>query len=155
PSRNGRNRRSRSIFFSPKRAMSTKVSAPANTASRHNKSTSSSGYITLPRWRGSGKSLKCLRKTTASKTAPHSPATLSIAVPRESIQRIGTDSAFQRFVTYSFTRLPCRKWPQERQDHAGDGIGNGIADDRDWIPGPLLHSVDRRCTGRLSGNRTT
>ena len=48
-----------------------------------------------------------------------------------------------------------RKWPQELQDHAGDGIGNGIANYRDWIPGPLLHSVDRRCTGRLSGNRTT
>src|SRR4051812_1468920 len=35
-----------------------KVSAPASTPSSANKSTSSSGYTTLPRWRGSGKSSK-------------------------------------------------------------------------------------------------
>ena len=36
-------RRRKSIFFSPNRAISTKVSAPASTASRHNSSTSASG----------------------------------------------------------------------------------------------------------------
>src|SRR5712664_3202416 len=41
PSRNGRNRRRSSIFFWPNRAISTNVSAPASTASRHNSSTSS------------------------------------------------------------------------------------------------------------------
>ena len=54
----GRNRRSRSSFFSPKRAMSVNVSAPASTAKRHRSSTSASGYITFPRCRRSGKSLK-------------------------------------------------------------------------------------------------
>src|SRR6516165_771205 len=35
PSRNGRNRRRNAIFFWPNRAISTKVSAPASTASKH------------------------------------------------------------------------------------------------------------------------
>src|SRR5258707_15426453 len=60
------------------------VSAPARTASRHNSSTSSSGYVTLPRCRGSGRSRKWARKTTASPNAPQSAAALSIAVLRES-----------------------------------------------------------------------
>src|SRR3954462_9623773 len=51
-------RRKSASFFAPNRAISTKVSAPASTASSANKSTSSSGYTTLPRWRGSGKSSK-------------------------------------------------------------------------------------------------
>ena len=48
PSRNGRNRRRRSRFLSPKRAISTKASAPASRASSASKSTSSSGYVISP-----------------------------------------------------------------------------------------------------------
>ena len=51
-------------FLSANRAISTKVSAPASTASRHSSSTSPSGYITLPRWRRSGRSRKCRRELT-------------------------------------------------------------------------------------------
>src|SRR5688572_8004308 len=40
---NGRNRRSNSRFFVPKRAISTTLSAPASTARRQSSSTSSSG----------------------------------------------------------------------------------------------------------------
>src|SRR5215469_5972531 len=47
PSRNGRNRRNSSSFFSPNRAMSVIASDPASTARRHKSNTSSSGYSTL------------------------------------------------------------------------------------------------------------
>src|SRR5208337_4027178 len=69
-------------FFSPKRAMSANVSAPASTASRQRSSTSPSGYTTFPCWRGSGRSVKYSRKTTASLNAPHSPGRPSIAAPQ-------------------------------------------------------------------------
>src|SRR6516162_7156993 len=106
PSRNGRNRRRNAIFFWPNRAISTKVSAPASTASKHNSSTSWSGQITLPRCLGSGKSLKHPKKTIASPYAAD-PATASIAPSANRIRRITTDSALQPFVTRYFTRLPC------------------------------------------------
>ena len=56
--RKGRNRRRTSSFFSPNRAMSVTVSAPASTARRHSSNTSGSGYITFPRCRGSGNASK-------------------------------------------------------------------------------------------------
>ena len=43
PSLKGRKRRSRASFFSPKRAMSVKVSAPASVPNNASNSTSSSG----------------------------------------------------------------------------------------------------------------
>src|SRR6201987_5473500 len=107
PSPNGRNRRNSSIFFSPNRAMSVIASDPASTARRHRNNTSSSGYSTLPRCRGSGKSLKWSRKTMASPSAPVSPAVRSITIPRDANQRITTDSALQPIVTLFFTRSHC------------------------------------------------
>src|SRR5208337_725587 len=82
PSRKGRNRRRRLSFFSPKRALSANVSAPASTASRQRSSTSPSGYTTFPCWRGSGRSVKYSRKTPPSLNAPHSSGRPSIAAPR-------------------------------------------------------------------------
>jgi hypothetical protein len=55
---NDRSKLGGSSFFSPNRAMSVIASDPASTARRHKSNTSSSGYSTLPRCRGSGKSLK-------------------------------------------------------------------------------------------------
>src|SRR5208337_4423171 len=55
---------------------------PASTASRQRSSTSPSGYTTFPCWRGSGRSVKYSRKTTASLNAPHSPGRPSIAAPQ-------------------------------------------------------------------------
>src|SRR4051794_16333515 len=57
----------------------------------------------LPRWRGSGNSLKWSRKTTASPNDPH--AAVAIAVLRSPNQRTTTDSACHPVVTH-FLR-PC------------------------------------------------
>lgn len=54
----GRNRRKRSRFLSPKRAMSVMASARAITATRHSSSTSSNGYLTFALCRPSGRFLK-------------------------------------------------------------------------------------------------
>src|SRR5208282_5596708 len=85
-----------------------KVSAPASTASRHNSSTSSSGYVTLPRCRGSGKSLKYSKKTTASSNPSEPAPNPSIAIPQNQPRgspEIQHSSSLSRT---SFTRLPCR-----------------------------------------------
>ena len=60
----------------------------------------------MPGCRGSGKSAKNYRKTSASLRASNSAPT-SIASSEKSNQRITTDSALQPFVTNYFTRLPC------------------------------------------------
>src|SRR5271170_7395795 len=58
PSSKGRKRLRKASLCRPNLAMSVIVSAPATTASRHNSKISSSGYLTLPLCRTSGRSLK-------------------------------------------------------------------------------------------------
>jgi hypothetical protein len=76
-----------------------KVLGPASTARSASSSTSASGQVTLPLWRGSDKSFKLQRKTVASNAAPSSVAAKTVAILRESNERIATDSAPRRFVT--------------------------------------------------------
>jgi hypothetical protein len=71
-----------------------------------------SGYITFTAWQGSGKSLKWLRKTVASKIAPVSADRSSIVALHKAHQRDDTDSVFYQFVTCFFTRL---QWVQGRK----------------------------------------
>jgi class 3 adenylate cyclase len=67
PSSKGRKRLRKASFSRPNLAMSVIVSDPATTASRHNSKISSSGYLTLPLCRTSGKSSSSAQ---ASRSAP-------------------------------------------------------------------------------------
>ena len=106
PAAKGRRRRGKSSFFSPKRAMSVTVSAPASTAKRHRSSTSASGYITFPRCLTSGRSLKQLRKTIVSANAPPSTANSPIDTALSQIRGHRQIQHFNPLSRNPFTRLP-------------------------------------------------
>src|SRR5262252_2976043 len=64
--------------------------------------------MTLPGCRWSGMSLKNERKTVVSTNAAQTVSAIRpSSIPN---QRMPTDSAQIRFVTYFFTRLPCTRW---------------------------------------------
>jgi DNA invertase Pin-like site-specific DNA recombinase len=102
PSRNGRNRRNRSIFFSPNaRYISTKVSAPPRTASRHTSSTSASGYFAaLARI---GQILEMIQKNNALADRPQRFRSPPHRILR---QRIRESPQIQHFSDLSRTSSP-------------------------------------------------
>jgi hypothetical protein len=101
PSPNGQNRRSSSSFFSPNRAMSTKLSAPASTANSDSSSTSSNGLRHLAALTRVRQIAENAREKQPSLRIHHTPLPpLPSPSPANRTRRTTTDSALCPFVTY-------------------------------------------------------